>query len=156
MEANQMKTRLIMTTAAVAACVAGIAIAHSGEGPTPEQRKEFLEKRIAKLPPEEQQLARQIQPLRDSLFRTIGQYRHKVHGGTSARSLTADRGAIQSLQARIYALETQNPDVTLDLLADLPMPDMGREGRGGWGHRKGPMCDSLSKDGNHAPPAPGN
>ncbi|HXP91685.1 MAG TPA: hypothetical protein VN931_12255 [Fibrobacteria bacterium] len=151
-----MKTRLIMSTAAVAVCVAGIAIAHSGEGPSPEQRKEFFEKKIAKLPPEEQQLARELQPLRDSLFRTIGQYKRKVHDGTAARSLTAERGAIQSLQARIYTLETQNPDVTLDLLADLPMPFMGREGHRGWGHHKGPMCDSLSKDGTHGPPAPGN
>jgi hypothetical protein len=154
MEANKMKTRLITTIAAVAACVAGIAIAHPGEGPSPEQRKEFFEKGIAKLPAEEQQLARQLQPLRDSLFRTIGQYRHKVHEGTAARTLTTERGAIQSLQARIYTLETQNPDVTLDLLADLPMPFMGQEGPRGWGHHKGPMCDSLSKGGGNAPPAP--
>jgi len=149
-----MKTKLIMSTAAVAACIAGIAIAHPGEGPSPEQRKEFFEKRIAKLPPEEQQLARELQPLRDSLFRTIGQYRHEVHEGTAARTLTTERGTIQSLQARIYALETQNPDVTLDLLADLPMPFMGGDGHRGWGHHKGPMCDSLPKGGGNAPAAP--
>ncbi|GEM_PF-1699358 len=154
MMTRMIATRLIMSTAAVAACVAGIAIAHPGEGPSPEQRKEFLEKGIAKLPPEEQQLARQLQPLRDSLFRTIGRYRHKVHEGAAARTLTAERGAIQSLQGRIYTLETQNPDVTLDLLADLPMPFMGKEGPRGWGHHKGPMCDSISKGGGNAPPAP--
>ena len=142
-----MKTRLILSTTAIALFVAGLAIARPGEGPSPEQRKEFFEKRIAKLPAQEQELARRIEPLRDSLFRTIGQYKHKVHDGAQARSLTAERSTIQSLQASIYALEIQNPDVTLDLLADLPSPFMGG------GRHGGPGNDSLgAKDGHHPPP----
>jgi len=149
-----MKTRLILSTTAIALFVAGLAIARPGEGPSPEQRKEFLEKKIAKLPVQEQQLARQIQPLRDSLFHTIGEYKRKVHEGAKARSLTTERSTIRALQASIYALETQNPDVTLDLLADLPSPFMGREGHG-WGHHGShggddSLCDKA--DGHHPPP----
>lgn len=147
-----MKIRLILSTTAIALFVAGLAIAMPGDGPSPEKRKEFFEKQIAKLPAQEQDLARRIQPLRDSLFRTIGQYTHKVHDGAQARSLTAERSTIQSLQASIYALETQNPDVTLDLLADLPSPFLGREGRGGWGHRREEGSDSSGDKGGHHPP----
>ena len=149
-----MKTRLILSSTAIALFVAGLAIARPGEGPSPEQRKEFLEKKFAKLPAPEQELARAIQPLRDSLFRTMGQYKRKVHEGAQARSLTAERSTIQSLQASIYALETRNPDVTLDLLADLPAPFMGGEGRHGWGHRKGSEGDSMCPMGGHHPPPP--
>lgn len=149
-----MKTRLILSTTAIALFVAGLAIAFPGDGPSPEKRKEFFEKRISKLPPQEQALARQIQPLRDSLFRSIGQYKRKVHDGAQARSLTAERATIQSLQASIYALETQNPDVTLDLLADMPSPFLRKDGQG-WKHRGGAHCggDSLgAKDGHHPLP----
>jgi hypothetical protein len=151
-----MKTRLILSTTVIALFVAGLAIARPGEGPSPEKRKEFLEKKIAKLPAQEQELARQIQPLRDSLFRAIGQYKHKVHDGAQARSLTAERSTIQSLQASIYALETQNPDVTLDLLADMPSPFMGKDGRGGWGHHRWNGNDSMCAKGGHHPPPEGN
>lgn len=148
-----MKTKLILSTTVIALFVAGLAIAFPGDGPSPEKRKEFFEKRIAKLPAQEQELARQIQPLRDSLFRTIGQYKRKVHEGAAARSLTAERSTIQSLQAGIYALETQNPDVTLDLLADLPSPFLGKEGHGGWGGRRDHGNDSMTcKKGGQPPP----
>jgi hypothetical protein len=139
-----MKTRLILP-AALAVVVAGcFTLAHAGDSQTPPSHKELLEKKIAKLPAQEQELARKILPLRDSLMRTVGEYQHKVHKGTAARSLTAERAAIKSLQSQIYALEAQNPDVTLDLLADLPGP-------GGFGHHGGPGhhgADSL------APPPP--
>ena len=148
-----MKIRLILSTTVVALFVAGLAVARPGEGPSPEQRKEYFEKRISKLPAQEQELARQIEPLRDSLFRTIGQYKRKVHEGAQARNLTAERSAIESLRASIYALETRNPDVAMDLLADLPAPFMGGDGRHGWKHPGGPECDSLCpKGGHHAPP----
>ena len=148
-----MKTRLILSTTVIALFVAGLAIAMPGDGPSPEKRKEFFEKSIAKLPAQEQELAHQIQPLRDSLFRTIGQYKRKVHDGATARSLTAERSSIQSLQASIYALETQNPDITLDLLADLPSPFLGKEGRG-WGHHRGQGPDSSCAKSGHIPPSP--
>jgi len=148
-----MKTRLILSTTVIALFVAGLAIAMPGDGQSPEKRREFFEKRIAKLPAQEQDLARRIQPLRDSLFRTLGQYKHKVHDGAPARSLTAERSTIQSLQASIYALETQNPDVTLDLLADLPSPFMGKEGRWGWGHRRGQGTDSSCDKSDHKHPS---
>ena len=151
-----MKTKLILSTTVISLFVAGLAIAFPGDGPSPEKRKEFFEKRIAKLPAPEQELARQIQPLRDSLFRTIGQYKRKVHEGAAARSLTAERSTIQSLQASIYALEAQNPDVMLDLLADLPSPFMGKEGRGGWGHGPGRGDDSSCAKGGHHPTPEGN
>ena len=148
-----MKTRLILSTSVIALFVAGLAIAMPGDGPSPEKRKEFFENMIAKLPAQEQELARQIHPLRDSLFRTIGQYKHKVHDGAAARSLTAERATIQSLQARIHALESQNPDVTLDLLADLPSPFLGKEGRGGWGHRRSQGSDSMCAKSDHNHPS---
>jgi|ERR1035437_4004854 hypothetical protein len=151
-----MKTRLILSTTVIALFVAGLAIAFPGDGPSPEKRKEFLEKNIAKLPVQEQDLARQIHPLRDSLFRTIGQYKRKVHDGAQARSLIAERSAIQSLRSRIYALESQNPDVTLDLMADMPSPFMSKEGRGGWKHHREHGNDSSCAKGGHQPHPEGN
>jgi len=140
-----MKTRLVLPAVVAAAVVAGgFTLARADDCPTPPSHKELLEKRLAKLPAQEQELARKIAPLRDSLARTIGGYQHKVHKGTAARSLTAERATIRSLQAQIYALEAQNPDVTLDLLADLPGPG-GCGPHGGPGHHG---ADSL------APPPP--
>jgi hypothetical protein len=131
---------------------AGLVFAHPGfEGPSPEKRKEFLEKRIAQLPTEEQELARQIVPLRDSLMRAIGDYRHKVHEGAKARTLTTERATIQSLQSRVWTLESRNPDVTLDLLADMPGPF---EGRGGHRPPPGDSAGACPRHGhwNHPPP----
>lgn len=153
-----MDMKIITAASCIAALAAGMAIAHPGEGrqgPSPEQRKEFLEKRIAKLPAQEQELARQIEPLRDSLMRAIGEYRHKVKEGAAARSLTTERATVQRLQASVRALESQNPDVTLDLIADLPGPFEGRRGH----HPPPPPGDSAQGcprhgGGDDLPPPP--
>lgn len=128
------------------------------EGPTPEQRKQFLERRLAKLPEPERALALQIVPLKDSLMRTVGDYKRKVRDGAQPRSLSAERSAIQGLQTRIWTLEAQNPDVTLDLLAHMPAPF---EGGPRWRHRPPPpRGDSLSgcprrgPGGDSLPPPP--
>ncbi len=137
------------------------------KGPSPEQRKEFqqkraefLEKRLAKLPVEEQKLARALEPLRDSLMGTIGEYHRKVKDGAAPRSLTTDRATIASLQSQIQKLQADNQEVWLDLLADLPGPG-GPGGKGGpphgWmggkdGRAGGPECPKHEED--HLPPPP--
>ena len=139
---------LLAVGSAAVLLAAGFAIAHPGErGPSPEKRREFVEKRLSKLPPQEQELARQVLPLRDSLMRTIGDYKRKVHDGAQPRSLVSQRATIQSLQSRIWALEAQNPDVTLDLLADLPGPFDGP-------HHHGPHCPRGAQLGDSLPPPP--
>jgi len=151
-----MSIKIITAASCIAALAAGLAIAQpweGREGPNPEQRKEFMEKRIAKLPAAEQELARQVMPARDSLMRAIGDYKNKVHDGSAARTLTIERAAIQRLQSRVWALESQNPDITLDLLADLPGPFPG--GRGDkdhhpWGGPKG--CPRHGGDSLPPPP----
>lgn len=166
-----MKNRWI-AIALAAGAAGGLVYAQQGEKPSPEQReefqerrKEFIEKRLAKLPEAEQKLARRIEPLRDSLFRTIGQYHRKVHEGATARSLVAERTAIVSLESQIQAIQAQDRETYLDLLADLPGPGgpRGPEGHGGkWSKGAPPGSDSAcSREGAHhhkhgpdAPPAP--
>jgi Spy/CpxP family protein refolding chaperone len=161
----------LVTSLAAALSIAAFAgFEHEGNSPTPQQRKEFqerhkesIEKRLAKLPAEEQKLARTLQPLRDSLMRTMGDYKRKVKDGAAARSLTAERSTIASLEAQIQKLQSDNREVWLDLLADLPGP----EARGGPGgpHGKfgkgGPECPKRSDkdcprhgDGELPPPPP--
>jgi len=160
------------TLGLVALLATGLSIAafagpdHHGKGPTPEQRKEFqekrkefIEKRLAKLPVDEQKLARALEPLRDSLMRTMGDYRHKVKGGAAARSLTAERATIASLEAQIQKLQSDNREVWLDLLADLPGPG-GHEGMRGPG-KHGADCPKRADkdcprhgDGELPPPPP--
>ena len=161
-----------ITFGLVATLAAGLGIAafagsdHEGRGPTPEQRKEFLEKHLANLPAPEQSLARTLEPLRDSLRHAIGDYHHKVKDGATARSLKAERAIIVSLQAQIQKLQADNQEVWLDLLADLPGPVMkgGREGKGPpWMDGKGgPDCPRHGdmkdcprhRDGENPPPPP--
>jgi hypothetical protein len=88
-----------------------------------EQRQEFLERRLAKLPADEQRLARELLPLRDSLRMAVGAYQRKVRkDSVLPRQLTAERAAIADLEARIQRLRTENPEVWLDLLARMPGP----------------------------------
>jgi len=141
----------------VAALAAGLSVGtwaasdNGAKGPTPEQRKEFeqkrkemMEKRISKLPPEEQKLARALEPLRDSLMRAMGDYHRKVKDGAAARSLTVERANITTLESQIQKLQAENRDVWLDLLADMPGPG------GPGGHGKGPGHHGM-KDGKGAP-----
>lgn len=151
-----------------------------GKEPTPEQRKEFHEKRkamfeerLSKLPSEEQKLARALDPLRDSLMRTIGEYHRKVKDGAQARSLSTERATIASLEAQIQKLQADNQEVWLDLLADLPGPGGphgirrpdGRfdgKGRPGKEGKRGPDCPKRGEmkecprhyDGETPPPPP--
>ena len=114
--------------------------------PTPEQRKEFLEKRIAKLPADEQRLARELAPLRDSLMNAMREYHHKVKDGAAPRTLTTERNTIASIESQIQRLQTENQEVWLDLLAHLPGP----EGRGFDKHHGRPGMDGSE------PPARGD
>jgi len=150
------------TLGLVAVLAAGMSIAafagteREQKGPTPEQRKEFqekrkesFEKRISKLSADEQKLARALEPLRDSLMRTLRDYHHKVKDGAAARSLTTERATIASLEGQIQKLQAENREVWLDLLANLPGPG-GPEGMRGPGgpHRRG---DKADKDGPDCP-----
>lgn len=140
----------------IAVLASGLSVAafaaaeHKGFRPSPEQRKEFLEKRIAKLPGEAQNLARELAPLRDSLFQAMGSYHRQVKDGAPPRSLTAQRALITSLEARIHKLQSENQEAWLDLLASMPM------------HRGGPKMDKHrmrpGEDGPECPlqhPGPG-
>jgi len=144
-----------------AALAAGLAVSawaaegKDGKGPTPEQRKEFelkrqemMEKRLAKLPAEEQKLARALEPLRDSLMHAMGDYHHKVKEGAAARSLTVERANITTLESQIQKLQAENREVWLDLLADLPGPGMGPGGHG----KGGPDGHHWKKDGSKGGP----
>jgi len=169
------------TLGLVATLAAGLSIAafagsdHEGKGPTPEQRKEFQEKRqamieerLAKLPAEEQKLARALEPLRDSLMHAIGDYHHKVKAGAAARSLATERANIASLEGQIQKLQAENRETWLDLLADLPGPGGmgGPHGKGGpdghgWKDGKGgPECHKHGdakggpEHGGEEPPPP--
>jgi hypothetical protein len=130
-------TVALLATGLSVAAFAAIKTDH--KGPTAEQRKEFLEKRISKLPAEEQRLARELFPLRDSLMRVMGDYQRKARkDSTAPRSLTAERTAIASLEAQIQRLQASNQEVWLDLLAHTPGPGgpgfarhHGRHGKGG-------------------------
>ncbi len=123
--------------ACLAVFATGLSAAAFAEGsrrhkaPTPEQRKEFLEKRIAKLPVEEQRLARVLAPLRDSLMHAMGDYHHRVKEGAQPRSLTAERNAIASLESQILRLQVENQEVWLDLVAHMPGPKDRRDRRHG-------------------------
>ncbi len=126
----------ILSTAALAAAKP------DRQGPTDEPRKAFLEKRLAKLPADEQRLARQLWPLRDSLMRAMGDYHRKVADGAVPRSLTAERNAVASLESQIQRLQTENQEVWLDLLARMPGPGFPRHGM------------HPGKGGRHEPPPP--
>jgi hypothetical protein len=117
--------------------------------PTPEQRKEFLEKRLAKLSADEQRLARELFPLHDSLMRTIGDYHRKTKAGAEPRSLTSERNLIASLEAQIQRLQTENKEVWLDLLAHMPGPGgPGFEKHGMRPGRDAPPPDGRDGDGS--------
>ena len=103
------------------------------------ERKEAMERRFAALPAQERELARALEPLRDSLFRTMGDYRRKVRDGADPRSLTTERATIASLTSQIENIQANNRDVWLDLQAHFPEPGPGPRGPG---------------RGHHPPPGP--
>lgn len=140
------KIGAVVALAAAWTVAADAAAKPERKGPTPEQRKEFLEKRIAKLSADEQRLARELFPLRDSLMRAMGDYHRKVEEGAAPRSLTAERNQIAALEASIERLQTENREVWLDLLAHMPGPGGPRFAR----HRPPP-----GKDGPDRPPRGG-
>jgi hypothetical protein len=141
---SRIGTVALLATGLSVAVVAVVKSEH--KGPTSEQRKEFLEKRLAKLPSDELRLARELFPLRDSLMRVMGDYHRKVREGAEPRTLTAERSTITSVESQIQRLQTENQEVWLDLLAHMPGPDGPRFGR----HHKRP-----GKDGPGQPPPAG-
>jgi hypothetical protein len=128
------------------------------KGPTPEQRKEFLEKRIAKLSPDEQRLARELAPLRDSLMHAMREYHHKVKDGAEPRSLTAERNTIASMESQIQRVQTENQEVWLDLLAHIPGPgdhEFGKHhGRPGMNGSEHPPRGDANDAPDELPPPP--
>ncbi len=132
--------------------------ARQGDSQDFNRRERMREERLASLSAAERTLVQSVGPLRDSLHRAVGDYAHKVHQGSPARSLVAERARITSLKSEIARLEAIDPEVTLDLLARLP-PGMERM-RGcqmgkPWCPKMGDGLDSTHRQRpRHAPPPP--
>lgn len=168
------KTKRIKSIAILAGMLAAATWAASGvenadETRLPEQgarskerRDAMFEQRMAKLPPEQQRLHREMRPLRDSMMRLTRDYRRKAKDGTPPRSLTQERAAILALEGKIQMVQAENREAWLDMLArgDGPMGPGGpmrhrrhhhKDDRAG--EPPHPECP-MTQDDDKTPPSP--
>lgn len=135
---NQKPSSPYLVATLIATAVAAFAWAKADQprGEFQNRKARILEERLAQLGPAQQALAKALAPLRDSLHLAIGEYASKVRSGAEPRSLGPERSRISSLRSRIAVLEAADPEVTLDLLGQLPPPPPmhPRHPRGFGGH----------------------